>query len=155
MVTPAGRAVNLRIRFIKKLILGIAAGAPRVHRLDLLPGERRRRKPRYAVRKPKDYRIDAPGDLVQVDTLQVQLLPGEFRFQFSARDTITRFDGLHVYKRQTSTAGADFLQYQRKKFPFPSGPSRLMAGQSSRTSSRRPTGGRISFFMSFLRALPN
>jgi len=27
---------------------------------------RRRRKPRYAVRKPKGYRIEAPGDLALV-----------------------------------------------------------------------------------------
>lgn len=80
---------------------------------------KRRRKPRYAVRKPKDYRVEAPGDLVQVDTLQVRLLPDEVRFQFSARDTISRFDALKAYKRQTSTAGADFLHYLRKKFPFP------------------------------------
>lgn len=41
------------------------------------------------------------------------------RFQFSARDMVVRFDGLRAYKRQTSTAGADFLHYLRKKFPFP------------------------------------
>jgi len=80
---------------------------------------KRRRKPRYAVRKPKDYKVEGPGDLVQVDTLQVRLLPDEVRFQFSARDTITRMDGLRAYKRQTSSAGADFLHYLRKKFPFP------------------------------------
>jgi len=79
----------------------------------------RRRKPRYAIRRPKGYRVEAPGDLVQVDTLQVRLLPGEVRYQFSARDMISRFDGLRAYKRQTSTAGADFLHYLRKKFPFP------------------------------------
>jgi transposase len=45
---------------------------------------RRRRKPRYVVRKPKGYRVEAPGDLVQVDTLQVWLVPKEVRFQFSA-----------------------------------------------------------------------
>lgn len=38
---------------------------------------RRRRKPRYAVRKAKDYRVQGPGDLVEVDTLQVRLLPDE------------------------------------------------------------------------------
>ena len=79
---------------------------------------KRRRKPRYAVRKPKDYRVEAPGDLVQVDTLQVRLCPDEVRFQFSARDMISRFDGLRAYKRQTSTAAAAFLHYLRKKFPF-------------------------------------
>jgi len=80
---------------------------------------KRRRKPRYAVRKPRDYPVQAPGDLVQVDTLQVRLLPDEVRFQFSARDMVSRLDGFWAYKRQTSTAGADFLHYLRKKFTFP------------------------------------
>ena len=30
----------------------------------------------YAVRKPKQYRISQPGDLVQVDTLELRPLPG-------------------------------------------------------------------------------
>jgi transposase InsO family protein len=63
--------------------------------------------------------VESPGDLVQVDTLQIQLCPDEVRFQFSARDMVVRYDGLRAYKRQTSTAGADFLHYLRKKFPFP------------------------------------
>lgn len=79
----------------------------------------RRRKPRYAVRKPRDFRVEGPGDLVEVDTLQIRLCPNEIRFQFGARDVCVRFDGLRAYKRQTSTAAADFLHYLRKKFPFP------------------------------------
>jgi transposase InsO family protein len=93
---------------------------------------KRRRKPRYAVRKPKDYRVEAPGDLVQVDTLQVRLCPDEVRFQFSARDMVVRYDGLRAYKRQTSTAGADFLHYLRKKFPFPIKPIQIDGGSEFR-----------------------
>lgn len=80
---------------------------------------KRRRKPRYAVRKPKDYRAMAPGDLVQVDSLQVKLVANEIRYQFSARDVVTRFDALRAYKRQTSLKAAHFLHYLRKKFPYP------------------------------------
>lgn len=80
---------------------------------------RRRWKPRYAVRKPKDYRPEAPGDLVQVDTLQVRLLPDEVRYQFSARDVVTRFDALRAYQRPTSLKAAEFLRYLRTKFPYP------------------------------------
>jgi putative transposase len=80
---------------------------------------KRRRKPRYAVRKPKDYRVEAPGDLVQVDTLQIRLIPKEIRYQFSARDMVSRFDALRAYKSQTSLKAAHFLHYLRKKFPYP------------------------------------
>ena len=79
---------------------------------------KRRRKPRYAIRKPKDYRIEGPGDLVQVDTLQIKLVPNEVRYQFSARDVISRFDVIRAYKNQTSLKAAHFLHYLRKKFPY-------------------------------------
>lgn len=79
---------------------------------------RRRRKPRYAVRLPKGYRVEAPGGLVQVDTLQVRILPNEVRFQFSAWDRVSKRGGFRAYRRQTSTAAANFLHYLRTKFPF-------------------------------------
>ena len=62
--------------------------------------------------------VEAPGDLVQVDTLQVQLVPKEVRFQFSAWDTETKYGGYRAYRRQTSTAAADFLHHLKTKFPF-------------------------------------
>ena len=80
---------------------------------------KRRRKPRYAIRKPKDYRIQAPGDLIEVDTLQIRLVPNEIRYQFSARDVVCRFDVIRAYKHPTSLKAAHFLHYLRKKFPYP------------------------------------
>jgi putative transposase len=79
---------------------------------------KRRRKPRYASRKPKGYRVEAPGDLVQVDTLEVRLIPNEGRFHFSAWDRVSKFAGMKVYKKQSSTAAADFLYHLKTKFPF-------------------------------------
>ncbi len=79
---------------------------------------KRRWKPRYATRKPKGYKIKGPGDLVEVDTLQVTLIPNEIRYQFSARDVVAKFDGLRAYKSQSSVKAAHFLQYLQKKFPF-------------------------------------
>jgi putative transposase len=79
---------------------------------------RRRRKPRYAIRMPKGYRVEAPGDVVQVDTLQVRILPDQVRFQFSAWDRVSKRGGFRAYRRQTSTAAANFLHHLRTKFPF-------------------------------------
>lgn len=75
-------------------------------------------KPRYSVRKPKGYKIQEPGDLVEVDTLEITLIPNEKRYQFSARDVVARYDGLRAYKSQSSIKAAHFLQYLQKKFPF-------------------------------------
>ena len=79
---------------------------------------KRRCKPRYATRKPKGYKIQAPGDLVEVDTLEIKLIPNEIRYQFSARDVVVKYDGLRAYKYQSSVKAAHFLKYLQKKFPF-------------------------------------
>ena len=80
---------------------------------------KRRWKPRYAMRKPAGYRVDAPGDLVQVDTLQIRLQSDDVRYQYSARDAISRWDCSHAYRRATSFTAACFLEYMERKFPFP------------------------------------
>lgn len=79
---------------------------------------KRKHKPRYAVRRPKGYPVKAPGDLVEVDTLAIRLLPTLVRYQFSARDMISKRDGLRVYSKQTSFCAALFLEYLERKFPF-------------------------------------
>lgn len=79
---------------------------------------KRKWKPRYATRTPRDYQIRAPGDLVEVDTLTVKLLPDLVRYQFTARDVVSKRDGLRVCSRQTSFCAALFLEYLEKKFPF-------------------------------------
>lgn len=48
-------------------------------------GRGRPRRP-YAHRKPRGYQPQAPGDLIQVDTLMVSLGPGEVVRHFSAVD---------------------------------------------------------------------
>ena len=52
-----------------------------------VPGSRRALRPRpYAVRKPREYAASQPGDLVEVDTLDVRPIPGVVFKQFTARD---------------------------------------------------------------------
>src|SRR3989304_3899312 len=49
---------------------------------------KRRHKRPYATRKPRDYVAKVPGDLVEVDTADIRLLPGEGYKHFGARDVI-------------------------------------------------------------------
>jgi len=80
---------------------------------------KRRRKARYAMRKPQGYRIDGPGDMVQVDTIQIRFRNSEIRYHYSARDAISRWDCGRAFRRATSFTAAIFLEYMEKKFPFP------------------------------------
>jgi putative transposase len=71
----------------------------------------------YALRKPRDWRTEEPGDLVEVDTLDVRPLPGVVLKQFTARDVLSRWDVLEAHTR--ATAAARFLQTLQQRMPFP------------------------------------
>lgn len=73
----------------------------------------------YAVRKPKEYRPTEPGDLVQVDTLDVRPLPGVVFKHFTARDVVSRWDVLHVGANATAASAARFLDAMQQRLPFP------------------------------------
>src|SRR3990172_642634 len=73
----------------------------------------------YAVRKPKGYEVRDPGDLVQVDTLDVRPLPGVVFKHFTARDVVSRWDVLEVHTRATATTAAGFLDTLLARMPFP------------------------------------
>jgi putative transposase len=81
---------------------------------------RRRHWPRpYAVRKPREYPVQQPGDLVQVDTLDVRPLPGVILKHFTARDVVSRWDVVEVHTRATATTAAGFLEAILARTPFP------------------------------------
>jgi len=80
--------------------------------------KRRRKKRLYALRKPKDYDIEQPGDLVQIDTLDVRLMPGVHFKHFTARDMISRWDVLQACKRATAKNARAFLETVQKRLPF-------------------------------------
>jgi transposase InsO family protein len=73
----------------------------------------------YAVRKPRDYRVALPGDLVQVDTLDLRPLPGVVLKQFTARDVVSRWDVLMAASRATAHSASRFLDVLLERVPFP------------------------------------
>jgi putative transposase len=73
----------------------------------------------YAVRKPKQYAVSAPGDLVQVDTMEVRPLPGVVFRQFTARDLISRWDVVQAHSRATAQNATEFLDTLSHRMPFP------------------------------------
>ena len=79
---------------------------------------KRSRKRPYAVRKPKDYKVQEPGDLVGVDTLDVRPLPGMVFKQFTARDLISRWDVVQAFRSATAGNGRKFLLSLIERAPF-------------------------------------
>src|SRR5439155_874512 len=73
----------------------------------------------WALRKPKDYAVSQPGDLVQLDTLDLRPSPNVVLKQFTARDMVSRWDVIEVHRRATSTAATLFLDTLQRRLPFP------------------------------------
>lgn len=81
---------------------------------------RRRARPRpYAIRKPRGYQVEVPGDLVQVDTLDIRPTEGRVLKHFTARDMVTRWDVVEAHSRATGATAAHFLDTLQKRMPFP------------------------------------
>jgi putative transposase len=81
---------------------------------------RARRWPRpYAVRRPLDWTVERPGDLVELDTLDVRPVPGRIWKQFTARDLISRWDTVELGRQATARAAAGVLDRLAERMPFP------------------------------------
>lgn len=79
---------------------------------------KRRHKRPYAVRKPKDYPVSKPGDIIQIDTLDIHPFPNVHFKHFTARDVISRWDVIEVYPNATSRQAKQFLYSLIDRLPF-------------------------------------
>jgi hypothetical protein len=59
-----------------------------------------------------------PGDIVQVDTMDVRPLPGVIIKHFSARDVISKWDVVEASSRATAPAVAWFIMAITARMPF-------------------------------------
>jgi len=84
-----------------------------------ISAKKRRWQRPYAIRKPREYVARAPGDIVEVDTLDVRPLPGVILKHFTARDIISRWDVLEAHSRATSHTASGFIDALLKRMPFP------------------------------------
>jgi putative transposase len=74
----------------------------------------------HAVRLPRDWPINRPGDLVELDTLDVRP-PGRthpYR-QFTARDRVSRWDTVELRPNALARTAAGMLDALAARMPFP------------------------------------
>jgi transposase InsO family protein len=83
-------------------------------------GVRQRRWQRpYAIRRPADWAVERPGDLVELDTLDIRPLSTLVLKQFTARDVVSRWDTVELGRRATAIAAAAVLDRLAERMPFP------------------------------------
>ncbi|MBN2186328.1 MAG: hypothetical protein JW732_02625 [Dehalococcoidia bacterium] len=73
----------------------------------------------YAVRKPRGYVAKEPGDMVEMDTLDVRPLPEVILKHFTARDIICRWYVLKVHIRVSSRTASGFIDILLERMSFP------------------------------------
>ncbi len=73
----------------------------------------------HAMRMPKGFRAKLPGDLVQIDTVTIHLLPGLTIRQFTAVDVVSRWKVQGIYSRATSRCARMALEEALAEMPFP------------------------------------
>lgn len=94
-------------------------GELREHRGRRMTVRQRRWSRPYAIRQPADWPVRRPGDLVQLDTLDIRPLSSLVWKQFTARDVVSRWDTLELGRRATAQAAATMLDRLAERMPFP------------------------------------
>jgi putative transposase len=99
-------SVSMVGRMLKRLKYNGLLIEPLIHTISA----RKRQIARpYAIRKPKEYVAREPGDIVQVDTLDVRPLPGV---------KVSRWDVVAASTSATSRAAASFIDAIKDRMPF-------------------------------------
>jgi len=119
-VVLARDGVRLSVSMVGRILAALhRRGAfGRLPAVRVTRGRRAWRRP-HAVRKPAGWRVEHPGDLVELDTVFLTPAPGREARGFTARDVVSRWDVLGLVPRATAAAAAGFLDEIGERLPFP------------------------------------
>lgn len=96
-----------------------ARGVLREPKPNFISAKKRYIKRSWAVHRPENLRAYDPGDLVQIDTLDIRPVPDTIRKQFTARDTVSKWDIVRVYGSASSGRAKAFLEELLASAPYP------------------------------------
>jgi transposase InsO family protein len=112
--------VRLSVSMVGRILARLRATGelrePRGRRVSVR--QRRWQRP-HAVRLPAAWPIERPGDLVELDTLDVRPFPGKIWKQFTARDRRSRWDVVELRRNATARTAAGVLDTLVARMPFP------------------------------------
>jgi transposase InsO family protein len=109
-------SVSMVGRILARLLRAGDLREPRRRRMSVR--HRRWLRP-HAVRKPAGLAVSRPGDLVELDTLDIRPLPDRVWKQFTARDLVSRWDVVELGRRATARDAAGMLDRLAERMPFP------------------------------------
>jgi hypothetical protein len=113
------QGINISVSMVGRIIHSLKArGILREPQINPVSSRKRLRRRPYAIRKPKEYQTKLPGDIVQVDTLDIRPLPGVLLKHFTAYDVVARWNVLSVGSQATATTAAHFLNDIQTRSPY-------------------------------------
>ncbi len=130
-VVLEGQKIYLSVSMVGRILSCLKRRGLLPEPIRAIKARQRRPKRPYGVHKPKDYPVEAPGDLVQMDTLDVRPEPGVALKQFTARDV------LELAYQATATTAARLLDPILSRMPFQVKAIQVDGGASSWPTSRR------------------
>jgi putative transposase len=78
----------------------------------------RKHKRIHAKRLPKGKKPTTPGEIVQIDTVHINLVPGKTIKHFTAYCPVAKWTAAKAYNRATASSAALFLAKARADMPF-------------------------------------
>ena len=108
-------SVSMIGRILARLLRTGELREPRWRRISAR--KRAWRRP-HAIRKPPDWIVERPGDLVQLDTLDIRPVPGQVFKQFTARDVVSRWDVLELRATASARQATTILDAPAGRMPF-------------------------------------
>lgn len=148
--TASSSTVGRILRYLKTR--GLLREEEKPRRVSATKSPRGNQRP-HAQRKPKDYEVASPGDLIAIDTLDIRPLPGKVYKQFTAGDLVSRWAYSSLHSRATANLARVFLEELRKVPPFQCGPGGT-GGSEFYGEFGSPRRNTVSSSSSFPQGLP-
>ena len=113
------QGIHISVSMVGRILLYLKIrGVIREPVINSISSRKHSRVRPYAIRKPKEYQAEQPGDIVEVDTLDVRPLPGILLKHFTAYDVVSRWNVLGVSNQATAATAAHFLDDLEIRMPY-------------------------------------
>jgi len=114
-----GKGINVSVSMVGRIIRYLKnRGVLKEPIPNHVSTRKRCQKRPYATRKPKEYIAREPGDIVELDTLDIRPLPGVAIKHFTARDVTSRWDVIEASSRATASSATHFIGSVLERMPF-------------------------------------
>ncbi len=118
-VLLAAEGLLLSISKVGRILAYLKESRQLLEPLRRLSARRRSWKRPYAIRKPRKCIARQPGDLVEIDTVNIRPEPGVVLKQFTAVDVISRWSVALLAADATAASAARALAAVQERMPFP------------------------------------